>query len=168
MSNNRIGVLSGAYINTASYATPTWVEIAVLGDCAVNPSYEEGDASTRESRVAYTATTRFMIEISGRVKVTPDNVQYEALLTAFIEDQPVEFLFLNGKKEKADSTGFRFHGKVFSLGEDQALGNVLYKDFVIKPCPPVVVAEVPKAARVSNDGASVTYSLIGDQSGSYA
>lgn len=166
MSNQRIGVLSGAYINTGSYASPSWAEIKCLGDCAVNANYEEGDASTRATRVMYTETTRFVIEVTGRVKVEPDNEQYEAILAAFTEDQPLEFLFLNGKIDKPDSTGYRFHGKVFNLSEDQALGAVLYRDFVIKPCPPVTESEVPQAARVANDGDSVTYSDIGEDSGS--
>lgn len=163
---SRIGVLSGAYYNSAAYGAPTFAEIKCVGDLAVNPSYAEGDASTRDTRVMLTETTQAQVEVTGRVKVSADNAAYEALLAAFLNDTPLDFLFLNGKKNVADSHGYRFWGKVFTMGEDQALGNVLYRDITIKPCIPPDMAQIPQAARVSNDGATITFSEIGASGGS--
>lgn len=163
---SRIGVLSGAYYNDGSYGSPDMEEIKCVGDLAVNPSYAEGDASTRDTRVALTETTQAMIEITGRIKVSADNAAYEAILAAFLNDTPLDFLFLNGKIDVGDSHGFRFWGKVFALGEDQALGNVLYRDMTIKPCVPPDMAQIPQHARVSNDGTTVTYADIGASGGS--
>lgn len=131
---------------------------------AVNPSWEEGDAGTRQARVVLTETTRMAIEISGKIKVDPGHPVYEMFLDAFIQDEPVDIMVLNGKEDQDDSTGFRFWGKIFAFGEDQALGNVLFKDFTIKPCPIPNDDQYPKAVRVT-EGEPV-FSDIGETDGS--
>lgn len=161
---SKLGILSAMYVNTGSYGTPTWTELKVLGDCAVNPSWEEGEAGTRQSRVVLTETTRMAIEVSGRIKVAPDNLGYETLLDAFLQDEPVDVLVLNGKTNVNESTGFRFWGKIFAFGEDQALGAVLFKDFTIKPCPIDTDAQYPKSVRIESE--APVYSDIGVTDGS--
>lgn len=161
---SKLGIMSAMYSNVAAYASPSWDEAKIVGDMAVNPSWEEGEAGTRQSRVVMTEATRMNIEVTGRMKVDPDHPVYEAFLDAFIQDEPIDIMVLNGKEDVDGSTGFRFWGKIFAFGEDQALGNVLFKDFTIKPCPIPDDDQYPKAVRVES-GAPV-FSDIGETDGS--
>lgn len=159
-----IGFNAGLYVNTGPYASPTWLEVTVVGACNLDSSYNEAEAGTRESRVVLAETGRVVLGVSGQIRVQHDNAAYEILRDAHVQDEPVDVMALNGKSNVNGSHGSRFWGKVFAFGEDQSLDNVIFKDFTIKPIPPAIEAQKAKAVMVT--GGAPVYSDIGVTDGS--
>ena len=121
------------YRNTAAYNSPTWAAIDLVADVQVNPAWDEADGSVRASRVKQFAKTMMGLEISARVRVDLTDAGYLALLGALHSDTPLDLMILNGDKTTNGVTGYRADFHVMSAGEDQSLGNVLFREFTLKP-----------------------------------
>jgi hypothetical protein len=148
-----LGILAKAYRNTASYGTPTWVEIDKIADLAVNPSWDEAEGGSRDSRVKKIAKTMLGIEITGRIKVDTADAGYIALRDAMYTDIAIDLLILNGASDGNGNHGWRADWHVFEGGEDQAMGNRLYMDFVLRVAD---TANDPKYAEVSGGAPTFT------------
>lgn len=128
-----LGVKAKLYRNTASYGSPTWTEITLVGDSSVNASWDEGDGSARVSRVKQVAKTMMGLELTAKVRVDLTDAGYLALMTALHSDTPIDLLVLNGPSTTNGVQGYRADFHVMSASEDQAMGNVIFKDFALKP-----------------------------------
>ena len=159
--DTRLGILSKFYINDGTYGAPTWVEIDLISDMAVNGVWEEGDSSARRTRVATADPTRMTLELAGKVRVDRTDAGYFSLERSFLDTNVIDVLVLNGAKDQNNSSGYRFDAKIFNWSEDQAMGNVLYKDFSIKPC---ASDNAVKAAHVV--GGVPVFTTIGTAGGS--
>jgi len=137
-----------------SYGSPTWLEVEDIRDLAVSPTFTEGQAKTRASIVDFAEPTRMQIEITGMIKVSLDNVDFLALDEAFATRAALDMLILNGANTTNGVRGWRADFKVFEWSEDQAIDDVLYRSFKLKPCIPV--NGNPKRAVVS--GGAPTFS----------
>ncbi len=136
--NYQLGIKCRLFRNTASYNSPTWTAINNVSDAAVNPEWDFAEGNTRGSRVKRGAKTLLGLTVSGKVLVDhTDTNGYVALLAAVTSDTPVDLLVLDG--DPSDSTltgtlsGYRFDAHVTKLDQDQALGNVLFDAFEMKP-----------------------------------
>lgn len=158
----RLGVLSKFYVNTGTYDVPVWTELPLISDCNVNGSWDEGEASARLSRVKSSEPTMLGLEVTGKIRVkgAEENAAYFDMRAAYINDDIVELLVLNGSINEVNAEGYRFEAKVFAWSEDQSLGAVLYKDFSVKPCIPSELARYPKYALVVTPG-TPTYTDFG-------
>lgn len=146
----RLGVLSNFYVNIQTVSNPIWQALPLISDCNVNGTWDQGDASTRQSRSKMFEPTLMDTEITGKVRVT-NSEQYQSYLNlynAWYSDLVVEVLVLNGALNENNADGFRFQAKVFNWSEDQSLGAVLFKDFSVKPCIPDLIVNVPRVVRV--------------------
>jgi hypothetical protein len=153
----KVGIIAGLYVSTAVHATPAFVEIDLVGDASVNFAWEEGEATTRQSLVNQSEPTKAALEVTGRVRVeVPNNAIFNTIEKAAIGRTVLDVLALNGKKDVPGSRGYRFDGKIFNWGEDQALGNVIFKDFNLKPCPS---DNDPKFVEVDPAGVVVEFDL---------
>jgi hypothetical protein len=85
------------------------------------------------------------LTLTGRVRVDHTDNGYNAIRDAFLAKDTLDVLVLNGKSNQNGSLGYRYDAKVFALGEDQALANVIFNDLTIKPCASV---NEPKAVKV--------------------
>lgn len=146
MENTRLGLFSKFYTNDGTYAVPAWVEIDLISDLAVAGAYDEGDSSARRAQVKTQEPTLLDLGLTGRVRVDHTDAGYNNLRDAFIAKETLDVLVLNGKHTINGSLGYRFDAKVFAMGEDQALANVIFNDLSIKPCASV---NDPKAVRVT-------------------
>ncbi|HYH69217.1 MAG TPA: hypothetical protein VD866_31275 [Urbifossiella sp.] len=124
---------SKIYRNTASHGSPAWSEVAIFENVQVNPSYDRGDANTRESRAKREANTQMMLEVTGRLKVRPADANYQAFEDAFVADSAIDLLVLNGPIDDPGVSGWRADFGVRTFTEDQGLGNVLYKEVTLTP-----------------------------------
>jgi hypothetical protein len=130
----RLGIQAGLYVNTNTYDSPTWLEVLLISDLTVNANWQEGESSTRAARVQTFEQTIMAMELTGRVRKETTNTAYLALRTAHGTASVVDFLVLDAKNTVFNGDGYRFHGRVFNFGEDQSLGNVVFKEFSAKPC----------------------------------
>lgn len=157
---SKIGIKAKLYYNTGTYGSPTWTAINLVGDLQVNFSWDEGEGTTRASRVKQFANSVANLELTGTIRTEPADTAYVALRNAAISDIAKDFLVLNGANNEADTDGFRFDGKVGGWGEDQGRGVApLFKTFTIKPS---VSANNPKHVVVDDEGA-MSFEDIGDQ-----
>jgi hypothetical protein len=131
----KTGLKANLFYNTASYGSPTWAEITLVADCAVEGTRDEAGGSTRASSVKLFEPTQLALGISGKVRTDSTDTGFAALLANFLDPSTaIDVLVLDGTTTENGSLGYRFDAKVFSMGEDQALNSVLFRDFTIKPC----------------------------------
>lgn len=133
----RKGYLCGMYIRTGgSYATPTHTEATLVGDLSVTDPNDKLEATVRGSAgIKEYEPGEMDLMISGRIRVDPDNAVYAAILAAKAAKTALDVMVLNGKKTVNGSAGYRMEMKVFKLDEDQAQGNILFREFELAPCP---------------------------------
>lgn len=144
--DTRLGILSKFYVNEGTYGAPVWTEIDLISDLAIAGAWDEGDSSARRAQVKTQEPTMLDLGINGRIRVDNTDDGYNLIRDAFLTKGTVDVLALNGKVDQNGSLGFRYDAKVFSLGEDQAMGNVIFNDLTIKPC---ASDNDPKSVRVT-------------------
>jgi hypothetical protein len=142
----RLGILSVLYVNDGTYGAPSWVEIDLISDLAVNPTWNEGESTVRRSRIQTFEETTMALDLPGKLRVDRTDAGFLKMEEAFLNGTQLDFLTLNGASNQERSAGFRFDGKIFSFSEDQAMGAVLFKDFTVKPSASV---NIPKIAVVT-------------------
>jgi hypothetical protein len=160
----KLGINAKAYRNTGSYNAPVWSELTLISDLSVNPAWDEASADARESRIKQVRKTMMGLEVTGRMKKKPLDTNYEAFMNALNSDDVLDLLILDGPRETEGSRGYRFDAQVFGGTEDQAMGNVLYQDFAIKPS---LETNPPKAVKVAAGGV-LTYAIPGAAGGTFA
>lgn len=158
---SRKGITSKLYVNEGTYNSPNWTEIDLVGDLAVNPAWQEGDATVRRSRVQIAETTLLAIEVTGNVRCDTDDAGYQLLRDAWVSEGVLDVMALNGAEDEDDSDGVRFDAKIFNWSEDQARSNVNYRSFNLKPCPST---NIPKHVVVASG--SPVFSDFGEEVGS--
>jgi len=157
----RLGVLSKLYINLSDLSI-NYSLLDLISDCVVNSPWDESDASSRQSRVKLQDVTMMGLEITGKVRVqfAENNQAYLRMRDAYYRDFSIQVLALNGLLNENNVDGFIFQAKVFNWSEDQSLGNTLYKDFSLKPCPyDSVLTQPPRFVKVI--GGVLNYYPIG-------
>jgi hypothetical protein len=158
-----IGLNAKAYRNTGNYNTPTWSEITLISDLTVNPTWEEADASARESRVKQTVKTMINVEITGRLKKKPGDTNYEAIMNAALSDDALDMLVLDDTNTTNNARGWRMDAQIFSVSEDQSMSNYMYEDIRILPS---ITTNPVKAVLVT--GGNLTYSTPGTTGGTFS
>lgn len=134
MADTRLGVFSKFYVNTGTYGSPTWLEVDLISNLTINAAFDKGESSARRARVKTNEPTMLDLNLTGQVRVDNTDNGYNEIRDAFLAADTVDVLVLNGANTRNGSLGFRFDAKVFSLGEDQSLGSVLFNDIEIGPC----------------------------------
>lgn len=137
MSNPaKIGILAVAYLNTNSYATPTWLAITSISDWKVGAKWDEGDASTRLSRLKLALKTQLGLEISGKLRsANSGDASYSTILAALVTDAQLDMMILNGPSATNGVSGFRADFQVFDGSEDQGLSAVVFDEVTLRPSP---------------------------------
>lgn len=153
---SKLGIKCKIYRNTATYGSPTWAEITLIGDASVSPVWDEAAGDVRGSRVKSVAKTLMGLEVSARVRVSNDDAGYEALNDALHSDTPLDLLVLNGPNNEEGVRGYRADWHVMQAPQDQALGAVLFDDLILKPA---ISANGVKAASVGSGG-TLSYTAL--------
>lgn len=119
---------------TGNYGTPTWTELDLAKDVQVTPAWDEAEAFSRQTSVKEYAKGLLGLEFTISVRCAVGDPGYDAMMDAFADRKGiVDMMILDGPKDVTGSEGFRFDAAVFSAGQDQSIGGVLYRDFGVKP-----------------------------------
>lgn len=125
------------YYNSASYDTPTWVEIAKLRDLSRTEEYDEIDVTTRASGGAYeydVGLLKYGLEFDY-----PDTGDSDTVLKKLVDSaegrDPIEILALNGDEGTAGSRGIRGTMAIFKKSHDEKLADAQVYSFSLKPTP---------------------------------
>ncbi len=132
----KYGFKGKIYFNGASYGSPSWNEVANVRDVKLGAEMTEQDATTRAAGgVELAEPILHKLSVGGKIRNdTSDTTGFVALRTAYLARAILDILVLDGPRTTNDSYGFRFDAKCFSMGEDQAIENILYQEFMLKPC----------------------------------
>lgn len=128
------GYASYGYRNTGTFLSPTWDEISMLGDASINLAFDSYDATTRGDGVKSEEPTLLGIEVTGKIRSDENSADYTAFETAAYTRAMIDTMWLDGSSTTNGARGIRFEGKLHTWSEDQALGNVLFREFSLKPC----------------------------------
>ena len=122
------------YLNAATYATPTFVEIDKAINVSANLGKGEADVSARFSNWKLTKSSMKELEISFtyRHKRGADTV-FDTLLAAYIEDTPLEFLVLDAEVTETGAQGPRAFCEILAMNLSQELENAAEYEFSVKP-----------------------------------
>lgn len=130
----KTGIKSKLYYNTATFGAPTWVLIPLVGDAQVSGQWNFAEAPTRETPVVRGARTTLPLAVSGQFRVVDADTAYIAFDAAWADsDTTLDVMVLNGLSDANGATGVRFVAELTNWSENQALANVLFKDFELKP-----------------------------------
>ena len=158
-----LGVNSKLYYNSGTYGSPTWVEVSLIADLAVNPQWDEHDVSTRGSRVKSMKKTMLGIEVSGRLKKKPGDTTYAKFVDGIVSDDTLDVLVLDGARDANNARGWRFDAQIHQGNDDQSLSGGGFLDIVLKP-----LTDVNPARAVLVTGGALTYATPGPDGETYA
>ena len=129
-----LGLNAKLYRNSATYATPTWVEVKDISDLMVSPSWASTKFGTRASRIERGAKTLSGLTFSGKIKAHLTDVDYVAFRDAHLSpDSVVDFMILNGAQTANGVWGYRGEMLVSIQSIDQGLQAKIYDDFELFP-----------------------------------
>jgi len=130
----KLGLDAKLYLNTASYATPTWSEVKNCKDLTLGLESSEADVTTRESggwKAVVAALKEATIEF--QMVYDPGDTNWEAIRDAWLEKTPLEFAVMDGGITTNGSQGLRAAMAVLKFSESQNLEEALMTDVSIKP-----------------------------------
>ena len=127
-----LGIDGVFYRNTATFGTPTWDAVPGISDCVVNSDWDSGDGSTRVSPVKMSEPTQLDLNVSFK-HIADGGADYLALAAAFYGRDDIDVMVLDGASTVNGVEGVRFVGKLHKWTQSQGLGDVLFRDSVIKP-----------------------------------
>lgn len=145
---NRIGTDCKLFRNTGTWSSPTWAEVKTIGDCQLGNSWEVQDLKLRLTRVGLTVKTNFNTGVTGKI-LDDESAAFIALDDAFNSDNAVDILVLNGPISRANSRGVRFLATITKWDESQNPGDVIMRDFELKPALPEDQTQLPQRAVVA-------------------
>lgn len=119
---SKVGHECKAYYNSATHASPTWVEMKRAIDVSVDLSKGEAEASRRESSWKLTrgGLKELGVEFGYRWKPGGDTV-FDALWSSFLNNGAVEMFIADGAAATAGTEGIRAFVEVMGMPYDQSL-----------------------------------------------
>jgi aryl-phospho-beta-D-glucosidase BglC (GH1 family) len=128
--DNVIGKNAKAYYNTATYTTPTWVEIPKIQDLSVPLSKNMVDLPSREIDWSVKGAGLKTMQVTfGYLMVSGADTVFDALLDSFISDTPIGMAFMNGAIATSTNQGMRAYLVASGMDEDQGLEEGLSHAF---------------------------------------
>jgi len=123
-----------AFYNSATHATPTWVEITKAINCSFNLAKAEGDLSSRASGWKKSKGGLKDLEYSWTYRWSrgADTV-FDALLASYISATPIELWFADGAAADVGTQGPRAFCEVLTMNATQELENGIEYEFTAKP-----------------------------------
>lgn len=161
----KLGLNAKLYWRSAgSYESPTWTENTLISDLSQSAAWGEAEANARESRIEQAVKAMLGLEWTGKLKKKPLDATYEAFMNAFLSDEVLDLLILDGDKDVEGNRGWRIDAQIFDASEDQSMTNALYEDIRIKP---IIITHAALAVKVAA-GPLLTYSTPGVNGGTFA
>jgi hypothetical protein len=121
------------YVNTGTYASPTWVALSLAKDITVNDSRAEGDSTVRGYDLTSVTPGMRTLQVAGEIKYDPADAGFDALYDAYVADPQavVGFLLLDGPVATAGKKGKRFDAYVTQFGDNEPLNQVKTVPFTL-------------------------------------
>lgn len=130
-----LGIDCVLYYNTGTFGSPTWVEVSNVSDVQVSGAWNSGDGSTRATRVMKEGRTQLPLSITGKM-LADKGTPYVAFRTAYLAvgaSGIIDILCLDGPSDSNGSDGVRFEAEVHDWSRSEGLGDLVFRDFMLKP-----------------------------------
>ena len=123
-----------AYYNSATYSSPTWVNIANARDVTINLSANEVETNARASgwKLSRQGLRELSFSFGYLMKQGADTV-WDALRAAYFAGTVTEFLFLDADATETGAEGVRAHCQIFSQTINQSLEDAVTSDNECRP-----------------------------------
>ena len=121
------------YYNSASYASPTWVEIKQVKDVTLTSSTDKIEDSDRGSKFKKYCTGQIDLEVSANLTYRNNDTIGDAIRNAHINRTDLDIAVMDGDITTSGTEGFRFNSKVFSHDWQQSIGDVMTVDCTFAP-----------------------------------
>ena len=118
------GVDCACYYNSATFASPTWVELTDIHNLELKDSKTKGDASRRVSDVQQEVNTLRVVEITFDMVRDPDDTGFRKIQTAYQDDTLIEFAFTDGIITTSGTTYTRFECQINDFSPTEPLDGV--------------------------------------------
>lgn len=122
------------YLNSATNATPTWVEIKKAINVSANLGKGEADVSARFSgwKLSKGALKELEITFTYRHKAGADTV-FDTLLAAYLAGTPKQFAVMDAAITESGAQGPKAFCEIFAMNLTQELENAAEFEFTLKP-----------------------------------
>jgi hypothetical protein len=128
------GDLCRLYYNTATNASPTWVEITKARDVSFPITMGEADSSARDNEFKTSEPTLIGVELTFGYMYEPGtDTTFAALMTMALARTDKQFAAADGDISITGTNYLKFYGKIFGLNGDQPLDGVETKEVTVKP-----------------------------------
>jgi hypothetical protein len=138
-----VGTECKVYRNTASWATPTWVEVDNLRDVQIPDEWATAEFKTRGNTTVRHKRTLRNRSVTMQMEYDPNVAANAANWQAFLDaqddtsgdaaDGTIELLVLNGDNSTSGNSGVRGVFLVTKMEEGQPLEDAQLWDIEIKP-----------------------------------
>lgn len=141
----KLGLDARLYMNSGTYASPTWLELKKVRDLTLNLETGEADVSTRDNE-GWRATVSTLKDASLEFElvIDPEDSGYASIVGSFLENEPIEFVVLDGPVSGAGSVGsqgLRATFRISNFSRNEALEEAVTASVTAKPTysehPPV-------------------------------
>lgn len=131
----QVGLDCKLYYNSATYAMPTWVEVADAGDVTIN--IEATEAEIKRRGLAFTEYLAGQLGISLEFPIVRDtgDTVYSAIQSAILGRSNLEFAVMDGDIATSGQKGYRITCKVFGFNENEPLEEGATTEITAKPTP---------------------------------
>lgn len=129
------GDLCRLYYNSATDASPTWVEIAKAKDVSWPISWGEAETNARDNEFSTAEPTLGAIELTfGYQYERGADTVYDALIAMAVARSAKQFACADDDIATVGCRYLKFFGKCFGVGQDEPLEGVRVNEFTVKPC----------------------------------
>jgi hypothetical protein len=125
----KTGSACKAYYNSGTDASPTWVEITLVGDVNLSDlGTNLAEVNLRASSYVLNLAAKLHGSVEMLVAYNPANTAMDALLTAFFAKTVYQFAFMDGNIATAGSEGFKAFCIIESFPIQQPLEGMVAID----------------------------------------
>src|SRR5262245_8182102 len=121
----KVGLDMFAYVNTATFASPTWLLIDVCRDVTVDMSKGEADLSLRGSTWRRRRGTLKEGSISMELLYAPGNPSYDKIADAFLAGTILDIALSDGTLPAGPANYFRADVEVFGFTRNEPLEDAV-------------------------------------------
>jgi hypothetical protein len=133
----KLGLDARLYLNSGTYASPTWSGLNNVRDLTLNLETGEADVSTRANE-GWRATVSTLKDASLEFElvIDPEDSGFTTVVNAFLQNEPLEFVVLDGPitgPGSVGSQGLRATFRIASFSRNEALEEAVTASVTAKP-----------------------------------
>lgn len=131
----KVGLSCKLYENTATYASPVWVEITIARDVTLNMEAGEAEASSRSNTFREYLQALKDASIEFDALYDAEDARFQSIKDAFFDDTTLEILALDGSSATSGNEGLRMTCIVSAFTRNEPLEDTVTMSVTLKPTP---------------------------------